>query len=160
FDGLDRHEAHVRTNHRLADTLGIGRVVLVGLDEWSNVLGRDQPDVMAQTTKFARPVVATRARLNADESLGQSSKEHQDLRSAKSPPENAPSIDVGPVNLEYVLRAVEADHCGLGHVTSFGLPPSSCRTALLAVMGVGGPCHHVRRKFFDVHAANGSSPAK
>lgn len=24
----------------------------------------------------------------------------------------------------------------------------------------GGPCHHVRRKFFDIHAANGSSLAK
>src|SRR5207237_5698154 len=110
--------------------------------------------------KFARPVVATRARLNADESLGQSSKEHKDLRSAKSPPENAPSIDVGTVNLEYVLRDVEADHGGIGHVTSFGLPSSSCRSVLLAAMGVGGPCPHVTRNVFDVHAANGSSPAK
>jgi hypothetical protein len=27
-------------------------------------------------------------------------------------------------------------------------------------MGWGGPCHHVRRKFFDVHAATASPIAK
>jgi hypothetical protein len=39
--------------HCLADPLGVGRIVLVGLDEGADVL-RDQPDVVAKAAKFAR----------------------------------------------------------------------------------------------------------
>jgi hypothetical protein len=31
FDEFDRHEAHARSAHRLADRFGVGNIVLVGL---------------------------------------------------------------------------------------------------------------------------------
>src|SRR4051812_30862392 len=33
LDGFDWHEAHVGADHCLADPLGVGRIVFVGLDE-------------------------------------------------------------------------------------------------------------------------------
>ena len=42
-----RRKPHGRTRHRLADRFRIRRVVLVRLDEGTNVLRRDQPDLMA-----------------------------------------------------------------------------------------------------------------
>jgi hypothetical protein len=40
---LDRHESHMRSINRLADRLGIGCVVLVGLDVGLDELRRNQP---------------------------------------------------------------------------------------------------------------------
>lgn len=42
---LHRHEAHGRPLSRLADRLGVGRVVLLALDEGLHVGRRDQPDL-------------------------------------------------------------------------------------------------------------------
>src|SRR5215472_7730347 len=47
---LDRHEAHGRPLHGFRYRLGVAVVVLVPLEEWFDVLRRDQPDVMADLT--------------------------------------------------------------------------------------------------------------
>jgi hypothetical protein len=44
----DRHEAHGRPAHGLADRLGIGRIVLAALDIRFGQLGRDQLHLIAQ----------------------------------------------------------------------------------------------------------------
>src|SRR5580700_5287614 len=55
--GLDRNEAHARPRRRFTDGLGIGRIVLLPLDEWLNVGWRDQSHAMAQLADLARPIV-------------------------------------------------------------------------------------------------------
>ena len=57
--------------------------------------------------------MATWAGLDTDESSGQPCKEHDDFRSAKSPAEHAPSIDIGSVHLEDVLGDIDPDRANL-----------------------------------------------
>jgi hypothetical protein len=63
---LDRHETHLRPLHRLADRLGVGLVVLVGLDERAHVLRRHQAHLVAELGEPAREVVRTARRFQAD----------------------------------------------------------------------------------------------
>src|SRR5512133_3783832 len=57
---LYRHEAHARPLRRLTDGFGVGRVVLLPLDERLDVGRRDQLYAMAQLADLARPIVRTR----------------------------------------------------------------------------------------------------
>ncbi len=52
--GLNRHEAHGRPAHRLADRLGIGGIVLATLDIWLGQLRRDQLHLVPQRLQQAR----------------------------------------------------------------------------------------------------------
>ena len=79
LDRLDRDEAHGRPDHGLADRLGVGGVVLVRLDEGLHVLGRDQPDLVAEGLQLPRPVVRARAGLDADQARRQPGEERGDL---------------------------------------------------------------------------------
>jgi hypothetical protein len=45
---LDRHKAHPRPAHRLADRVGVNRVVLAAFDIGLDVLRRDQHDLVPQ----------------------------------------------------------------------------------------------------------------
>jgi hypothetical protein len=124
-DRLDRYKAHIGANYRLTDPFGIGRIILVCLNEGADVLRRDQSDVVAQTAEFTRPMMAARACLDSDQSFWQSGKERDDLGAAEPPAQHASSLGIGAVHLEDVLRDIETDYGGIGHVTSFGLPPQS-----------------------------------
>jgi hypothetical protein len=77
---LHRHEAHVRPCHRLADRLGIGRVVLAALEVGLDVARRHQPDLMAKRSQFPGPMVRGRAGLDADQAWRKVSEELQQLR--------------------------------------------------------------------------------
>jgi hypothetical protein len=55
--GLDRHKAHARTMHRLADRLGIGLVVLVALHVRLDILRRHQAHRMAEPGDLSCPAV-------------------------------------------------------------------------------------------------------
>ena len=161
LDRLDRDKTHVRSDHGFADAFGIGRVVLVGLDERADVLRRDQPDVMAETLQLARPVMAARAGLNADQRPRKASKEHHDLGAAKLATQHAPSLSIGAVHLKHILRDIETDDGRIGHFSSSRLLPPSLGIAPTAATGVkGGPCHHARRKFYDVFASTRSPIAE
>ena len=63
LDILYRYETHVRPSHRFADRLGIGCIVLVGLDVRLDELRCHQPHAVSHALKFARPVVAHRRML-------------------------------------------------------------------------------------------------
>jgi len=52
---LDRDEAHAGPLHGFAAGLGIGGVVLVGLDVGPNVVRRHQPRIVAECLQPARP---------------------------------------------------------------------------------------------------------
>jgi hypothetical protein len=74
---------------------------------------------MAKTAKFARPMMAARARLDTDQGLRQSGKEHHDLGSTEPPAQHASSLGIGAVHLKNVLGDVETDHDRIGHGHSF-----------------------------------------
>ena len=57
LDTLHRHEAHIGASHRLANGLGVSRVVLVGLDVGLDELRRHQADRVAHSVELACPVV-------------------------------------------------------------------------------------------------------
>jgi hypothetical protein len=70
---------HARPDHGLADRLGVGGVGLVRLDEGLHVLGRDQPDLVAEGLQLPRPVVRARAGLDANQARRQPGEERGDL---------------------------------------------------------------------------------
>jgi hypothetical protein len=100
---LDRHEAHGRPRHGLADRRSVGRVVLATLHVGLDVLGRHEPHLMAQRAQLARPAVRGGACLHADQAAGQRGEVGDDL----SAPEPALDDDlarlVHPVDLEDML---------------------------------------------------------
>lgn len=57
-------EPHGRPQRRLDDGLGIGRVVLLALEERLDVVRRDQPDLMTLLLHLPRPVMGAGARLH------------------------------------------------------------------------------------------------
>ena len=48
---LDRHKTHIWTTHRFNYHTGIGRIVLVGLDQWLDKLGRNYLHLITQRTQ-------------------------------------------------------------------------------------------------------------
>jgi hypothetical protein len=52
---------------RLGDGLGVAVIVLVPLEEWFDVLGRQKVDVMAQSGELSPDVMGARASLHADQ---------------------------------------------------------------------------------------------
>ena len=63
---FDLHETHGRAPHRLADRLGVSRIVLVALDVGLHVLRWHQPHLVAKLREFTRPVMGRRAGFHAD----------------------------------------------------------------------------------------------
>ena len=75
FRRFDLHETHGRASHRLADRLGIGRVVLVALDVGLHVLRRHQTNLVTELGQLPRPIVRRGAGLHADETRRQASSQ-------------------------------------------------------------------------------------
>ena len=93
---LDRHEAHRRPRHRLADRLGVGRIRLAALDVGLHVGRRHQPDLMAQGTDLARPVMRRAARLDANQAGRQALEERQHLRPLQLAPQHRACLSRRP----------------------------------------------------------------
>jgi hypothetical protein len=70
---------------------------------------------MTERLQLARPVMRRRARLDADKARLQPAKQREQLISPYLPPEHGLTLPVDAVDLEDVLRDVEAD-CGNLHV--------------------------------------------
>lgn len=66
LDGLDRHEAHVRSRGGFADRLGVGRVVLVRLHVRLDELRCNQPNRVSHALELTSPVVRAGLSLHAD----------------------------------------------------------------------------------------------
>jgi hypothetical protein len=127
--GLHRHEAHARPLRRLADRLGVGRVVLLPLDEGLDVGRRDQPYRMTRPAKLACPVVRSATRLDRHDARRLPREELEHLGPRQPLAEHHTPGRVGAVGLEYVLRDVQPDRASLSHGR---LPWWSLNTSTLA----------------------------
>ncbi len=76
---LDRHKAHVRSTNSLADGLGVGCIILVGLDVGLNELGCHQAYGVAHCLKLACPVMRAAAGLHAEQTRRQVDEECRHL---------------------------------------------------------------------------------
>src|ERR1700680_3587527 len=86
LDGLDGHEAHVRSAHSLADRLRVGRIGFVALEVGLHVLRWDKADRVPELAQLSRPVVSTRARLHPDYSCF--AKKRQQIGATHTTPEH------------------------------------------------------------------------
>jgi hypothetical protein len=85
---LDRHEAHRRPPHSLADRFGISRVVLVALHVWFYVARRHQAHVMPERGDLTGPKVRSPARFHPHQTGWHGSKKGYDLATAQAPAQN------------------------------------------------------------------------
>jgi hypothetical protein len=113
LDALDRHEAHVRPAHCLADRLGIGRIVLVRLDVGLDELRRHQPDRMPEALERAAPVMGARTRFHADQARRQVPEERCQLLTPELPAQHGLASRINPVHLKHVLRQINTDGCNI-----------------------------------------------
>ena len=111
--GLHRHEAHVRAGHRLADRLGVTRVVLVGLHVRFDELGRDQSHGVPEFLEFTGPVMETRARLQADQARREVSDGLPKLRARHPFREGHLPVPIHAMELEHVLCQVDTQCCNV-----------------------------------------------
>jgi hypothetical protein len=107
LDILHRHEAHIRPTHGLADRLGIGNVVLVGLDVGLDELRSHRLDGMAQALELARPVVHAATCLDADQTRREVGEVRGNLVAAQLLPQDWLGVQIDAVDLEDALCQVE-----------------------------------------------------
>jgi hypothetical protein len=112
-DRLERHEAHAGPLHGLADRLGVVAVVLVAADEGLHELRADDPHHVPGPLELPRPVEGARAGFDADRAARQRRDEGQELIAPQTLAEHRPPGRVHPVQLEQVLRQVDAQHLDL-----------------------------------------------
>jgi hypothetical protein len=106
---LDRYKAHVRSTDSLADGLGVGCIILVGLDVRFDKLRRHQSHGVAHRLELARPVVRTTAGLDADQARRQVDEERGHLVSAQLLLDENFAMHVDPVDLKHVLGQVNTN---------------------------------------------------
>src|SRR3954454_9735578 len=112
FDG---HKPHARSLRRLADRLGIGRIVLLPLHEGLDVCGRDQPHRVAQFADLAPPVMGPATGLQGHHAPGLGCEELDQLDPRNLLSENDAPRRIRPMRLEAMLRDVQANRANLCH---------------------------------------------
>jgi len=112
---LHGHEAHRRPLRRFTDRLGIGRIVLLPLDEGLDVGRRDEPHVMAQLADLAAPVVRAAAGFHRNDAARHLAKERQHLIPPQLLAQHRLARLVSLVDLKHILRQVEPDSGDLRH---------------------------------------------
>ena len=110
LDGLQRHESHLRPLHGFADRLRVIPVILVAPAEGLDELRADDADRVALVLKLPGPMKGTGASLDADDGRGQLRHKGEELRPAQALREDRAPLAVDAVELEDVLREVNADH--------------------------------------------------
>lgn len=139
---LDRHEAHGRARHRLADRLGIGGVDLAAPDVGLRAGRRDQPHCVAQRAQLARPVLRRAAGLDADQAGRQGAKHPQDLTSPRLAAQHHLPGGVHSVRLKRAPGDVQADRGPFHRGRRLCAPPSTA--ASLAHRCRSGAAHRIK----------------
>ena len=112
---LDGHKAHGRPLCRLADRLGISRVILLPLHERLDVGRWDQPHCVAQLADLPPPIVRPCASFHRDNAGRLCRQKPKQLRSGETLAEQRMAGGIRPVRLEDVLRDVQPDRDSLFH---------------------------------------------
>ena len=112
---LGRHEAHLRALGRDDNRLGIGRVVLLALDERTHVLRRNQLDLVAKPDQFARPVMRAAASLHHHHCWRLLRHELPELRARQLLAVLNLTRHPRRVQLKNILGQIHADHDSLRH---------------------------------------------
>lgn len=115
FLGLDRDKTHARTLCRLANRLGIVRIVFLTFDERLHIGGRNEPDVMARLDQFPRPEMRASASFHRHQTRRQRREESQHLRAPQLLSEHGGAASISAVGLIYILRQIESDNGNLRH---------------------------------------------
>jgi hypothetical protein len=110
---LGRDKPHAGALHRLAAGLGIGRVVLVGLDVGPHVLRRHQPHLVPEPGQLTGLIVGCTAGLQPDQASRQGCEELEHLAARQLALEQHVSLHIGAVQLKQVLGDVEANSSNL-----------------------------------------------
>ena len=118
---LDRREPHRRSCHRLADRFRIRGIGLVGLDEWLDIVRRDQSNLVAHPLQLTRPVVRAGASLHADKTGRQSGEKVEYLAPAQLLAKDWITVMIRAMNLEDRLCQIQTDCSNVRHVDA------SCR---------------------------------
>jgi hypothetical protein len=141
FTGMVESAAldHGRAGDRLADRLGIGGVVLVGLDMRLHVLRRHEPDRVAQLAQLAGPMVGAGAGLHPDQARRQVGEEREQLVPGQLLAQHRPAMRIGAVHLEPALGQIEPDGCNLRH----GRPPCVVSRTPGTLMPEAGSVHYI-----------------
>ena len=111
---LDSDEAHVRPLDRLADHLGVRPVVLVGLDVRFRELRGHELRLMPHGQDVPAPLVGTAAGLHAHHAGRQVGQIFLQLRRLQLPVNAGAARRVDAVDMDRVLRQVDADVRGSG----------------------------------------------
>jgi hypothetical protein len=106
---LDRHQAHGRPGHRLADRLSVGRIVLLPPGVSLHVRGRHQLHLVPERAQLAGPEVCGCAGLHPDPAGRQSSEKSEHFGSPQLLPDGDLASGVNALDLKDVLGEVETD---------------------------------------------------
>jgi hypothetical protein len=104
--GLDGHASYIRLVRRKPDCPRISRIVLVATNEGFDLLGWQELHLMAQTAKYACPVVCAGTSLHCDARWLALRKELRQLRSRQLLATDLPSLGFYPVQLHRILGQV------------------------------------------------------
>jgi hypothetical protein len=115
LDGLDRHEAHVRSRHGLADRLRIARITLVRLHVGLHELRRHQSDGVPQLAQLARPEVSATASFHPDQAWHEPSEKAAHLGALQRAAQDHLASLVDPMHLKYVFCQINADSRNVPH---------------------------------------------
>src|SRR5580700_2159883 len=110
---FDLYETHGRPPRRLADRLGVGRIVLVALDVGLHVPRRHQPHPVAKFREFTRPIMSRGAGFHADKASRQRLEELQHLAAPQLLTNDDLFSRVDAMDLEHVLGDIQTDRCNL-----------------------------------------------
>lgn len=103
---LHRNEAHRRPQCRLADRLGIGRIILLPLHEGLDVSGWDQPNVMAKLADLTTPEMSAAAGFHRNDAGRELAEKLQHLCAPQLLAQDRTTTAVGPMHLKHILRPV------------------------------------------------------
>src|SRR6476660_3619264 len=142
---LERHKAHRRTAHRLADRRRVRRIGLVALHIGLHVPRWHQPNVVAELPELARPVMRPRARFHPDQAWRQLGEGGEHLAAPQLLLQHHLPLGTDAVRLKHVLGEIQTDRANL-HVDGSLMVIRSTRPPYGTSMPGAGAVHLIRAR--------------
>src|SRR6516165_9679493 len=144
FTTLDRHEAHPRPAHRLADRFGVDHVVLAAFNVGLDVLRWDQHDLVPQIAQHPSPMVRGAARFQPDPRRRQLGEKLLNLTASQLPAQHRPLLLVRAVHLKDALGCIQPDPDNRHRTASLGCGYDNPQSGTLDAVG-GRPPQQARQ---------------